>query len=145
MKAWLFVLSELNWDKVKNLNIHGVPEDSKAPDLVEKGDRIVFYIAKKDSERLGGKFVGVYRTVSPWFREDRLLWPDEVRENRVKYPYRVRIEPLMLATVSFEELVPKLSFVAKKDRANAYLVGTPANLRRPIPEADLELILGSMK
>ena len=139
-KAWVFVVSEQNWDTIKGLSIHGVPEGSKAHALVGKGDYLVFYVAKRDAEKLGGMFVGVYRAVSTWFREDKPLWPDEVKD-----PHRVRIEPVKVAAVSFEELVPKLRFVEKKERANTYLVRTPANLSRPIPETDLRLILRSMR
>ena len=94
---------------------------------------------------MGGRFVGVFRVVSSWFREDRVLWPDEVREGRVKYPWRVRLEPIRLGTADFDELVPRLSFIKNKERANAYLVGTPANLKRPIPEEDAKTIMESLK
>ena len=144
-KAWVFVVSEQNWDTIKGLSIHGVPEGSKAHALVGKGDYLVFYVAKRDAEKLGGMFVGVYRAVSTWFREDKPLWPDEVKEGKAKYPHMVRIEPVNVVAVSFEELVPKLRFVGKKDQANAYLVKTPANLCRPIPWEDLNLIMQSMK
>ena len=62
----------------------------------------------------------------------------------MKYPWRVRVEPVKFGTVSFTELIPKLSFIGNKDRTNAYLVGTPANLRRPIPEEDLKIILEAL-
>ncbi|MEM0249092.1 MAG: hypothetical protein QXT53_08345, partial [Ignisphaera sp.] len=81
---------------------------------------------------------------STWFREERPLWPDEIRENRVKYPLRVRIEPVKIGVASFDELAPKLSFIKNKSRPNAYLVGTPANLRRPIPEEDAKIIIDSL-
>jgi predicted RNA-binding protein len=144
-KAWVFVVSEQNWDMIEGLNIHGVPEGSKAPSLVGKGDYLVFYVAKRDAKSLGGMFVGVYRATSTWFWEDKPLWPDEGKEGKAKYPHRVRVEPVKVAAVSFQELVPKLRFVEKKDRANAYLVRTPANLSRPIPQEDLKVILRSMR
>jgi len=93
---------------------------------------------------LGGRFVGAFRVTSSWFREDEPLWPDEVREGRVKYPWRIRLEPIKLGIADFNELIPKLSFIGNKERANAYLVGTPANLKRPIPEADAKLIMESL-
>ena len=66
------------------------------------------------------------------------LWPDERREGRVKYPWRIRLEPIKLDAAGFEELAPTLSFINKrKDGAYAYLVGTPA-LRRPIPKEELK-------
>jgi len=56
----------------------------------------------------------------------------------------VRLEPIKLGVAGFDELVPRLSFIGNKERAYAYLVGTPANLKRPIPEADAKLIMESL-
>ena len=53
---------------------------------------------------LEGKFVGAYRVISVWFREDKPLWPDEAREGRVKYPRRTRLEPVKLGLVDYGEL-----------------------------------------
>ncbi|MDK6028895.1 hypothetical protein QPL79_05920 [Ignisphaera sp. 4213-co] len=59
------------------------------------------------------------------------------------YPWRIRLEPVK--TGDFNELAQKLSFVKRRNRPNAYLVGTPANLKRPIPEEDAKLIIESLK
>ncbi|MCD6443386.1 EVE domain-containing protein [Candidatus Bathyarchaeota archaeon] len=147
MASWLFVVTEENWLTVKNNNVFGVPErvrGRRATELVKPGDALVFYVSKKGSKTLGGMIVGVYRAVSGWFRDDKPLWPDEVREGVVKYPWRVRIEPVKLGVVSYTELAGRLSFVENKDRPHAYLVGTPANLRRPIPEGDFRVILEAL-
>jgi len=147
-KYWIIPLLEENWYVVKSMNIYGAPEARArklVSQLVQPGDVVIFYVVKKGSKSLGGKFVGVFRVVSTWFREEKPLWPDEVREGVVKYPWKVRLEPVKLGVAEFRELVPKLRFVENKDRANAYLVGTPANLRRPIPEEDARTIMESLK
>jgi len=45
----------------------------------------------------------------------------------------------------FNELAQKLSFVKRRNSPNAYLIGTPANLKRLIPEEDAKLIIESLK
>ena len=148
MTCWLFTLTEENWLTVKSTNIFGIPEKARgrrATELVKPGDVMVFYVSKKRSRSLGGMIVGVYRVVSTWFREDRALWPDEVREGVVKYPWRVRVEPVRLGVVSYRELSGKLSFVGNKERPHVYVMGTPANFRRPIPECDFRVILESLR
>jgi predicted RNA-binding protein len=145
MPSWIIPVSEANWEVIKKLNVYGAPEDSAAPMLIRIGDYLVFYVTVKGSRALGGKFVGVYRAVSEWFREDKPLWPDEVAENRVKYPWRIKIEPVKLGVADFKELVDKLSFTRGRRRPNAMLVGTPANMRRPISEEDLKIILESLR
>lgn len=114
-------------------------------ELVKPGDVVIFYVAKKNSERLGGKFVGAYRVVSEWFREDKPLWPDEARGGRVKYPWRTRLEPVKLGLVDYSELAPRLSYVVDKKRLGAPLIGTPGNYKRPIPRGDAELIINNLK
>ena len=146
MACWLFAVSEENWGVVREMNVFGVPERARrAVELVKPGDTLVFYVSKKNSKRLGGLIVGVYRVGSTWFREDKPLWPDEVREGLVKYPWRIRIEPIRLGAVPYVEVAGRLSFVGNKKRPHAYLVGTPANLRRPISENDVKVIIESMR
>lgn len=136
-------VTEENWRVVAERRVYGSPRPLEG--LVKPGDVVIFYVRKRGSGRLGGKFVGAFRVASGWYRGEGPLWPDEVREGRVKYPWRVRLAPVKLGVADFEELVPRLRFVRRKDRPHAYLVGTPANLRRPVPEEDAELILGSMR
>ncbi|MEM3546688.1 MAG: EVE domain-containing protein [Candidatus Bathyarchaeia archaeon] len=147
VNCWIFTVTEENWVTVKNVNVFGVPEarGRKATELVKPGDMLVFYVTKRDSKSLGGMIVGVYKAASTWFREDRPLWPDEVREGVVKYPWRIKIELVKLGTASYERLVDRLSFVKNKGRAGAYLIGSPANFKKPIPEKDFKLIVESME
>lgn len=148
MKYWIVSVSEENWYIIKENNVYGAPESQRfrgPRGLINAGDILIFYVKKTGSQRLGGKFVGVFKVTSTWYREDKLLWPDEIREGRVKYPWRVRLEPLKIGVVGFESLVPKLRFVVNKERPHAYLVGTPANLKRPISEEDARLIIESLK
>jgi len=145
---WILAVSEENWYVIKSAGVYGAPEPQRGRpiyELVRPGDVVIFYVRKKGSTSFGGKFAGAFRVVSSWFREDSPLWPDEAREGRVKYSWRVRLEPIRLGAVGFEELAPKLKFVGNKSRAHAYLVGTPANLKRPIPEEDAKLIIESLK
>jgi len=147
MKYWIIAVSEENWYVIREKYVYGAPESkARSPkELISVGDILVFYVKKGGSRKLGGKFVGVFRVVSEWFKENKPLWPDEVREGRVKYPWRVRLEPLRLSVANFQELVPVLSFIRNKERAMAYLVGTPANLRRPLPEEDAKKIINALR
>ena len=145
MNTWIIPVPEANWEIIKKMNIYGAPENSVAPKLIRVGDYLVFYVIVKGSRVLGGKFVGVYKAVSDWFREDKLLWPDEVAEGKVKYPWRIRIQSVKLGVADFKELVDKLSFTKGRKMPQAMLVGTPANMRRPISEEDLKIILDSLK
>ena len=145
---WIIPVSEENWHVIKEANLYGAPEATRGRhvrELVKPGDVVIFYVAKKNSKRLGGKFVGAYRIASEWFREEKPLWPDEAREGRVKYPWRTRLEPVKLGLVDYSELAPRLSFVVDKKRLGTPLIGTPGNYKRPIPRGDAELIINNLK
>jgi len=147
LKYCIIAVSEDNWEVIRRENVYGAPETPRArssTQLIKPGDVVIFYVKMRGSRKFGGKFVGAFKVVSEWFREDEPLWPDEVKEGKVKYPWRVRLKPVKLGVAAFKELVPKLKFIEKKDRAQAYLVGTPANLRRPIPEEDAKVIIESL-
>jgi len=145
---WIIPVSEENWLVIKEANLYGAPEATRGRhvrELIKPGDVVIFYVAKKNSKRLGGKFVGAYRIASEWFREDKPLWPDEAREGRVKYPWRTRLELVKLGLVDYGELAPRLSFVVDRKRPGAPLIGTPGNYKRPIPRGDAELIINNLK
>ena len=144
MTNWLFTITEENFEVVKSSGVFGVPEGSKAPKLVKPGDKLIFYVMKTGAKSLGGMIVGVFRATSSWRRENKRLWPDEIREKKVKYPFRISVEPIKIGAVSFKELVPKLSFVVNKERPQVHLIGTPANAGRPIPDEDIAVILSSL-
>ena len=77
-------------------NTYGAPEthvSRSAHNLIRSGDIIIFYVKKKGSKNLGGKFVGAFKVISEWYREEKPLWPDEIEEGRVKYPWRVSLYP----------------------------------------------------
>ncbi|MCE4624136.1 MAG: hypothetical protein F7B11_05265 [Caldisphaeraceae archaeon] len=76
--------------------------------------------------------------------EEKPIWPDETREGRVKYPWRVKLEPIKIGVADFKSLVPRLGFIERKERPNVYLVGTPTNLRRLIPEYDAREIIDAL-
>jgi predicted RNA-binding protein len=64
---WIIPVSEENWLVIKEVNVYGAPEATRGRhvrELVKPGDVVIFYVAKKNSKRLGGKFVGAYRVVS---------------------------------------------------------------------------------
>lgn len=143
---WIIPLSEENWFVVKEKLVYGAPEGNRRQPrtLIKPGDVVIFYVMKRGSRSLGKKFVGAFKVASEWLYEDKPLWPDEVSEGKVKYPWRVKLEPIKLGKVDLDEVASKLSFIENKSIPHAYLVGTPANMRRPIPEEDAKKIIEAL-
>jgi len=74
LRYWIITVSEENWYIIKSSNVYGAPESQKFKpihELIKLGDIVIFYVEKKNSKDLGGKFVGALKVVSDWFREDR--------------------------------------------------------------------------
>lgn len=85
MQLWILTGNEENWQTALNSgNVWGVREGSLVSRWKKllKGDLLLFY-AKSPVKGL----IGVGKVESK-FKQDRPLWPDEVREKRVIYPYR---------------------------------------------------------
>ena len=74
MKYWIISITEENWYIVKENSIYGAPEPLKGiRNLIRPGDTLIFHVIKRRSKKLGGKFVGVFKTASTWFREEKPL------------------------------------------------------------------------
>lgn len=84
MRTWVLTGNEENWEVAVRDKIWGVKEGKlkSSWDKLEKGDLLLFY-AKSP---IGG-LIGL-GLVESKFKQDKPLWPDEVRENKVIYPYR---------------------------------------------------------
>jgi len=144
---WIIPVNEENWEVIREEGVYGAPETQgrRSPqELIKQGDVVLFYVMKKGSKKLGGKFTGAFKVASEWFHEDKPLWPDEIREGKVKYPWRVKITPVKIGVADLKELIPELSFIENKEKPMAYLVGAPANMRRPIPEEDAKRIIEAL-
>jgi len=114
----------------------------KACTKVTKGDIFVFYVIRTYC------FKGIFRAVTDWYETEQLIWRDETKENKKKYPYQVNIEPIILGEVNYKNLAPKLKFVEKKHAPQVYIQGTgglPVNFGRSLEESDYDLIYKEME
>jgi len=148
---WIVTVTEENYKVIMEKHVYGAPTTARknVRQLIRPGDIIIVYVAKKGAKTLGGRLVAAYRVKTEWREEDKLLWPDEHSEGKVLYPYRVNVEPIIECNSpqapQLRELVPTLSFIKKKDKWQAYLVGTIANAGKPIPPQDAEKIIEELE
>jgi predicted RNA-binding protein len=94
-----------------------------------------------------GIFCGACEVASDWYESQKLLWPDEIAEQKKKYKNECRVKMVRKGEASFSELIPKLSFVTNRTYAGAYLRGTrggPANFSKPIPLDDYTTIMSAL-
>ncbi len=145
MHYWIMPVTEDNWLVIRDKLVHGVRARNArfCTENIKIGDYLIFYVKKSRSRELGSCFVGVFEVVSNWFKEDKPLWPDE--KNEVKYPFRVKLKPVVIGKVNVKEMIDELGFIEKKDIWYVYFQGTPANFKRPIPEKDAELIIERLR
>ena len=149
-RYWLITISDRNWEVCAREGVYGVPGDKKLEEIRE-GDYLVFYIAGRHAGGEGKVFVGIARVVSNWYRDDKPLWPDEVQENKVKYPWRIRIKVICKGEVPLSKVKDELEFL-KIYRTEKYKFkiglafrGTPANQGKPLPYRDVVLLAKYME
>jgi hypothetical protein len=83
MQIWISTGKVENWETAISGNIWGVPESLKhAWDKLQKGDLLFFYATAPVSG-----IIGVAR-IENKFKQDKPLWPQELKENKVIWPYR---------------------------------------------------------
>ena len=145
VKYWVIPITYDNWLICNKELIYGY--GSNLEDLIKKGDIIIFYVKKSGCSNpdYAMCFANAYEVVSDWFREDKPLWPDEVKARKTLYPYRVKLRLVKEGKVRVQDIIDRLSFIVKKDVWYAYFLGCPANFKKPIPEEDAKLIIRSLK
>lgn len=84
MNFWILTGNEENWETALNSNIWGVRKGRlvRCWESLQKGDTLFFYVKSPVSGLIG---VG---EVESKFKQNKPLWPDEIRGRRVIYPYR---------------------------------------------------------
>lgn len=140
-KYWLWSCTSENWETVRSKGIWAT-YNQKTTEFVCKGDQFVFYIKGT------GEIQGIYEVVSDWYSVKDQIWADEIRESRVKYPYQIKIAPLVVGRARYMDLVPRLSFVEKKHAPQVYIYGMgggPVNFRKPISVDDYSLIRSALE
>jgi predicted RNA-binding protein len=80
---WILVGNEENWETALQDSIWGARKNLKNRwDKLEKGDILVFYVSRPISGVIG------FGRMETKFKQSIPLWKDEIRANKVIYPFR---------------------------------------------------------
>ena len=138
MAVWLTSTTPENWEIGKRIPIWATKSEHLTT-RAKKDDVVVFYVKGT------GLIRGVFRITSDWFKAKKPMWADEPTD--IKYPFQVNVEPIKIGGVVYNEIAPQLSFVSVLDSKfylRAHGQSGVANLGRPIPDADLQIIINGM-
>lgn len=138
LSYWIFSVTPENWEITRRREVWAV-RTQNLTHKVCKGDYIVLYVTRLRS------FCTILEVLGDWKPATQPVWADEKEDNKIRYPYQVKVRIVQEGLVNVKELLAELSFVKNKQKWGVYFQGTPANLRRPIPESDYGLVLGTMK
>jgi len=82
-QVWVLVGNEENWETALQDGIWGTRKNLKNRwDKIKKGDILVFYVSRPVGGVIG------FGTVETKFKQNIPLWKDEIRANKVIYPFR---------------------------------------------------------
>ena len=138
MKYWVFSSTAANFRIAFENRIWAVDSVSKK-NLVSLGDRVAFYV------KGSGEFRGGVEIAGQWEKAQGPIWKEELEDNRVYWPWQTKIRWLTAGRVKAKDAAQELSFIGNKSTWYVYLMGTPANFRREIPEVDYNLIVNRMQ
>ena len=96
MQYWTLSGYAENWERSLADNIWGVKEGKlkKYWEDITKGDILFFYVTSPTKGIVG------FGKVTAKFRQDKPLWPDEIRANKVIYPYRWQFDSIFALSKS---------------------------------------------
>jgi len=87
LTVWVLSGNEDNWERGLNEGVWGVTEKLKSEwEKLEKNDDLIFYCSKPISGIIG------HAKARNKFKQDKPLWREEVKQNRVIWPYRFDFE-----------------------------------------------------
>jgi predicted RNA-binding protein len=102
--------------------IYGTPKgSSELKSKIRVGDHIVVYVGKIGCSELCESFAAVLEVVSDWRRSSKPTWPDEVRDNEVKYPWVVDVRVLASGKVLIDEVYSELSKILPLEKSQSKL------------------------
>lgn len=114
---WVCVTNKENWHIVRQEKIWGVSKrNQKLLEKAEIGDFLVFYVKPK-------KLAGIFKIISKPFESKKEIFSSTGLVEKEIFPYRVKLEPMIIPNKfkDFEELIPRLRFIARKKTWPAYL------------------------
>ncbi len=99
MRVWILTGNQENWEVAVSDKVWGVREGNlkKQWDKLEKGDLLLFYAKAPIKGLIGLGFV------ESKFKQDKPLWPDEIKANEVIYPYRFGFDLVYYLPDSWQE------------------------------------------
>lgn len=146
MNYWLCITNEENWNVIKAENIWGVSEGHKNQlSKVEIGDFLVFYLKQeKIGDRvLPSRISGIFKVTSESFKDKKGIF-SPIGFGDELFPYRVRLEPVIIPreSIEFKPLIQSLKFIKNKKKWWGHIQGKAL---RTIPEEDFELIRSKIR
>jgi len=151
--CWLALMNEENLRYTIEHGIYGIP-NKRAERLVQQvrvGDHIVVYVMKKGCSELCESFAAVLEVVSDWRRSSKPTWPDEVRDNEVKYPWVVDVRVLASGKVPIDEVYSELSKILPLEESQGKLSGSKLRIfgmnfsKKPVSNELCELIMRRLR
>jgi len=131
MKVWICVGTPENWEIALSGNVWGVKERLQSLwKTLQKEDLLLFYATSPIKGIIG---VGVVKNK---FKQDKPLWPEEIKENKAIWPYRYEFKT--------EFVLPRSDWETKKIDISKLKLVTKAGLNPVENKQKIEQIFQEM-
>lgn len=101
MTTWLCLVRSKSWDIIRKNQVYGLPFSKKNElEKIKIGDLLAIYIIHPLR-----KIIGVCKVVSQPYVGYEDIWGKNSHSN-VKYPYRIKVEPIDGLVVSKKDSIP---------------------------------------
>lgn len=101
MTMWLCLVKSKSWDIMRKNQVYGLPIGRKNElEDIKVGDLLAIYIIHPLR-----KIIGICKVTSQPYVGYESIWGENSRSN-VKYPYRIKVEPIDELVVSKKDSIP---------------------------------------
>ena len=145
---WILLVSEDNFLFIKEHNIYGCRDIGCrwAMKKVGKGDIVITYVIKEGCKNYCSSFTGAFMVVSDWVKNEKPIFPDEVKMNNIIYEYIVHLKPIVIGKLNIYNVIQKLSFTREQKLNKAlHSVAPTYSFSKPLSEGDAEIIINELK
>jgi len=138
-KWWVWSTTEEHFQHAMKNNIWA-SSTQNVKKHVKNGDYLLIYVSKEEGQ-LGGFFRGTCQITGKWNENFHPKWPQELRDQRVRWKWQCNINPELIFHVKFDDVKKHLIFIKSKKNVglavkNSNTVG-PANSGKPIDYVDI--------
>ncbi len=138
VQYWLFSTTFDDWEKAR-ADLRWAVKTKNIANKIRPNDIIFIHVNGAPS------VMGAYKLSGDWWENKEFYWPEESVQNKLIWPYHIKMEAQQEGIARLDKLHEVLEFTRNFKKWQITVRGSPANFSKPISEADANRIINELK